>query len=56
MYFVYQDGRKVGRNKFNSYEAARSYVRRKIREATGNWSGKNPPIADFGFSIKAAGF
>lgn len=39
---------------FRSYEAARSAVRKYIRAVLdkANWGGMNPPISDFGFTIK----
>ena len=55
MYRVYQDGKllkKVG--KYDNYDDARNAARRFIR-ASFYWNGGryNPPIGEFGISIKA---
>lgn len=55
MYYVTQDGTKVGAKKFKTYEQARAYARHLIRVVGGGWTkSSNPPLAPFGYSIKSA--
>lgn len=61
MYVIFRGNKRYGNKKFNSYEAARSYARKLIRqgklgEAFCDFSDavyNNPTISKYNVSIKA---
>lgn len=57
MYKVYRFNKRFGNKKFETYEEARSYVRKWIRKNVYSWNSftwsNNPDIGENGFEIRA---
>lgn len=54
-FVVFKNNRPAGKRKFCSYEQARSYARSLVRRHLGGiprYMTTNPPIGDFGYSVK----
>lgn len=56
-YVIYREGRRYNNKTFGSYEAARKYAVRKIRQLTSDMvltQGKYPTLNTLGFSVRKA--
>lgn len=55
MFMIFKNNRPAGTTKFNSYERARQYLRRKLRQLTPLRHNGQPAVtlASLGYSIKA---
>lgn len=55
MYIINLKGKRFGKKVFDTYEGARSYVRKYIRKKYINavwfYTRNNPAISDFNFSV-----
>lgn len=56
MYTIYNKGRKATKHTFESYEAARQWVRKQLRKQTSARVNGQPFDFDTGFSILGAGY